>query len=51
MVSIIIPIYNVRQYVIACLESVEAQTYTDYEVILVDDCGTDGSMEMPDSLA
>ena len=44
MVSIIIPIYNVEQYIIACLESVEAQTYTDYEVILVDDCGTDNTM-------
>lgn len=44
MVSIIIPIFNVRQYIIACLESVEVQTYKDYEVILVDDCGTDGSM-------
>ena len=44
MVSIIIPIYNVEQYITACLESVEAQTYTDYEVILVDDCGTDNTM-------
>lgn len=46
MVSIIIPIYNVEQYITACLESVEAQTYTDYEVILVDDFGTDGSMKI-----
>lgn len=46
MVSIIIPIYNVEQYITACLESVEAQTYTDYEIILVDDCGTDGSMKI-----
>lgn len=44
MVSIIIPIYNVEQYITTCLESVEAQTYTDYEVILVDDCGTDNTM-------
>ena len=46
MVSIIIPIYNVEQYITACLKSVKAQTYSDYEVILVDDCGTDGSMKM-----
>ena len=46
MVSIIIPIYNVEQYITACLESVAAQAYTDYEVILVDDCGTDGSMKI-----
>lgn len=43
-ISIIIPIYNVEQYITACLKSVEAQTYTDYEVILVDDCGTDNTM-------
>ena len=46
MVSIIVPIYNVEQYITACLKSVEAQTYSDYEVILVDDCGTDGSMKI-----
>ena len=46
MVSIIIPIYNVEQYITACLESVDAQINTDYEVILVDDCGTDGSMRI-----
>ena len=46
MVSIIIPIYNVEQYITACLESVASQTYTDYEVILVDDCGSDGSMRI-----
>ena len=46
MVSIIIPFYNVEQYITACLKSVEAQTYTDYEVILVDDCGMDESMKM-----
>lgn len=47
-ISIIIPIYNVEQYITACLESVETQTYTDYEVILVDDCGSDGSMRIVD---
>lgn len=45
MVSIIIPVYNVEDYIMGCLQSVVAQTYTDYEVILVDDCGTDGSMD------
>ena len=46
MVSIIIPIYNVEQYIYACIESVEAQTYKNYEVILIDDCGADGSMKI-----
>lgn len=44
MVSIIVPIYNVEEFIAECLRSVIAQTYHDYELILVDDCGTDGSM-------
>lgn len=42
-ISVIIPVYNVAPYIIRCLESVLAQTYKDYEVILVDDRGTDNS--------
>ena len=45
MVSIIIPVYNVSDYVEECLQSVAAQTYTDIECIIVDDCGTDDSMQ------
>lgn len=46
LVSIIIPIYNVAPYVEKCLRSVMAQTYRKLEVIIVDDCGTDNSMEI-----
>ena len=42
--SIIIPIYNVEQYLEDCLNSVIAQTYPDYEVICVNDGSTDGSL-------
>ena len=46
-VSIIIPVYNVATYIKRCLDSVAAQTYTgDMECILVDDCGTDNSMQI-----
>ena len=45
-VSIVIPIYNVSAYIENCLESVRKQIYQDLEVILVDDCGTDNSMEI-----
>lgn len=45
-VSIIIPVYNVAPYIEACLQSVFSQTYKDIEVIIIDDCGTDNSMEI-----
>jgi glycosyltransferase involved in cell wall biosynthesis len=43
LVSIIIPIYNVDNYIEECLQSVLKQTYTQYEVVLVNDGSTDKS--------
>ena len=43
-VSIIIPVYKVESYINDCLSSLENQTYSDLELIFVDDCGTDGSI-------
>lgn len=42
-VSIIVPVYNVRECLADCMESLENQTYQDLEIILVDDGSTDGS--------
>ncbi|GAB2847881.1 hypothetical protein GCM10022221_54140 [Actinocorallia aurea] len=39
--SVIVPIYNVERYLPACLDSLAAQTFTDLEVIMVDDGSTD----------
>ncbi|WP_050524446.1 glycosyltransferase [Pseudorhodobacter wandonensis] len=42
-ISVIVPIYNVAAHVAACIQSVRAQTLTEFEVLLVDDGSTDGS--------
>lgn len=42
-VSIIVPIYNVEQYLEECVNSILNQTYNNIEVLLVDDCATDKS--------
>lgn len=50
-VSVIIPVYNVQQYLPQCVESILAQTYQELEIILVDDGSTDGSGKLCDELA
>lgn len=45
-VSVIIPVYNVEAYIAECLRSVMAQTYTNYECVIVDDCGQDNSIKV-----
>lgn len=48
LLSIIVPVYNVKDYLIKCLDSIHQQTFQDYEVIVVDDGSTDGSGKMAD---
>lgn len=50
-VSVIIPVYKVEQYLHACLNSMEAQTYQDFELILVDDGTPDSCGEICDNYA
>ena len=51
LVSVIIPVYKVEAYLTACVESVLAQTYRNFEIILVDDGSPDNCPQMCDELA
>lgn len=45
-VSIVLPVYNKAEYLLECLDSIFAQTYTDFEVVAVDDRSTDHSLDI-----
>ena len=51
MVSIIVPVYNVANYLDECLESLLCQTYQNIEILLIDDGSTDSSSEKCDNWA
>ena len=51
LISIIVPVYNVEQYLEKCVNSIINQTYKNLEIILVDDGATDTSGKMCDELA
>lgn len=50
-ISIIVPVYNVEAYLERCVESILKQTYTNLEILLVNDGSTDKSGELCDKLA
>lgn len=51
LVSIVIPVYNIKDYLRQCIDSIKAQTYENIEILMVDDGSTDGSSELCDELA
>ena len=51
LISVIVPIYNTEKYLVECVESLRKQTYSNIEIILVDDGSTDASIEICDGFA
>lgn len=51
LISVIVPIYNVEKYLIRCVESIQKQSYSNLEIILVDDSSPDRCPQMCDELA
>ena len=50
-ISVIIPVYNLENYIENCLKSIQSQTYKNLEIIVVDDGSTDGSRKIIENLA
>lgn len=50
-ISIVMPVYNVEKYIEKSIQSVLAQTFTDFELLLVDDCSPDESGKICDAFA
>ena len=51
IISIIVPIYNVEQFLLCCIDSILAQTFTDWELLLIDDGSPDRSGDICDEYA
>lgn len=51
LVSVCVPVYNVEKYIGRCLESLRIQTYTNLEIIVVDDCSPDNSIQVVEKFA
>ena len=47
--SVVVPIYNVEKYIGKCLTSIQMQTFSDFEVLCIDDCGNDTSISIAES--
>lgn len=50
-ISVIVPVYNAERYIKKCISSVMRQTYSDWELLIIDDGSTDGSGDLIDIAA
>ena len=46
MISVIVPVYNTEKYLDRCIESILSSTYTDFELLLINDGSTDQSLDI-----
>lgn len=51
LISVIVPVYNIEKYLPRCLQSISEQTYTNLEIIVIDDGSTDSSGKIADEFA
>lgn len=51
LITVIVPVYNIQEYLPRCVRSITAQTYRNLEILLVDDGSTDGTADLCDRLA
>ena len=50
-ISVLMPVYNVRDYVAEALASIQSQTFADLEIVVVDDGSTDGTLQIVEQIA
>ena len=48
-ITLILPVYNVEKYILKCLRSIEAQTFKNFDLVLVDDRGSDQAIPLAES--
>ena len=51
LVSVVTPVYNAEKYLAECIESVLAQTYNNWDYVIVNNCSKDGSLEIANEYA
>lgn len=51
IITVVLPVYNVAAYIQECLDSIFNQTFQDFEILVIDDCSTDNTVQVIESLA